>query len=165
MATLASLPGAFSVFLVILINEIPDISPDKLSGKNNLVVRLGRENTGILHTILLILCYVNIIVNVFFGTPVISAYLSVILLPFMIWIIRAIHQKGLADKKVQESLSIRTMVFDHLITIIYAASFVVAGLSAMELNINQLIMLAAAFIIVFGLEGLGIACSRVVLSE
>ena len=57
------------------------------------------------------------------------------------------------------------MVFDHLITIIYAASFVVAGLSAMELNINQLIMLAAAFIIVFGLEGLGIACSRVVLSE
>ena len=165
MATLASLPGAFSVFLVILINEIPDISPDKLSGKNNLAVRLGRENTGILHTILLILCYVNIIVNVFFGTPVISAYLSVILLPFMIWIIRTVHQQGLADREVQESLSIRTMVFDHLITIIYAASFVAAGLSAMELNINQLIMLVAAFIIVFGLEGLGIACSRVVLSE
>jgi 1,4-dihydroxy-2-naphthoate octaprenyltransferase len=38
-ATLASLPGGFSVFLVILINEIPDITSDRLSGKRNLAVR------------------------------------------------------------------------------------------------------------------------------
>ena len=165
VATLASLPGAISVFLVILMNEIPDIKSDKLSGKNNLAVRLGREKAGILYTILLILCYVNIIVNVFFGVPVISAYFSLILLPLIIWNIRTIFRKGLNDREVQESLSLRTMVFDHLITIIYAVSFIVAGLSAMELNINHLIMLAAAFIIVFGMEGLGIACSRMVLSE
>jgi 1,4-dihydroxy-2-naphthoate octaprenyltransferase len=165
VATLASLPGAFSVFLVILMNEIPDIKSDKLSGKNNLAVRLGREQAGILYAILLILCYVNIIINVFFGVPVISAYLSVILLPLIIWNIRTIFRKGLNDRAVQESLSLRTVIFDHLITVIYAASFIVAGLTVMELNINHLIMLAAAFIIVFGLEGLGIACSRVVLTE
>lgn len=165
VATLASLPGAISVFLVILMNEIPDIRSDKLSGKNTLAVRLGREKTGILYIVLLILCYLNIIVIAFFGVPVISAYLSVILLPFIILNILTIIRKGLAGKALQESLSLRTMVFDHLITIIYAVSFIVAGLSMIEARIDHLIMLVTAFIVVFGLEGLGIACSRRVLSE
>lgn len=165
VATLASLPGATSVFLVILINEIPDIKSDGLSGKNNLAVRLGREKAGILYTVLLILCYVNIIIIVFFGVPQISAYLSVILLPFIVWNILTIRRKGLVGRDVQESLSMSTMVFDHLITIIYAISFIVAGFGMIEVRVDYLIMLAAAFIIVFGLEGLGIACSRMVLQE
>jgi len=165
VATLASLPGATSVFLVILINEIPDIKSDKLAGKNNLVVRLGRDKAGILYSVLLILCYVNIIIIVFFGVPQISAYLSVILLPFIVWNIRTIRKKGLAGREIQESLSMSTMVFDHLITIIYAVSFIVAGLGMIEVRIDYLIILAVAFIIVFGLEGLGIACSRMALQE
>ncbi len=163
VATLASLPGAFSVFLVILMNEIPDIKSDRLSGKNNLAVRLGREKAGVLYIVLLVLCYVNIIINAFFGIPVISAYLSVILVPLIIWNILTISRKGLADRQVQESLSLRTLVIDHLITIIYAVSFIVAGLDAVELNIAHLIMLAAAFIVVFLLEFLGIAFSRAAL--
>jgi 1,4-dihydroxy-2-naphthoate octaprenyltransferase len=165
VATLASLPGAISVFLVILMNEIPDIKSDRLSGKNNLAVRLGREKAGILYAVLLVLCFVNIVVIVFFGVPLISAYLSVILLPFILWNVLTIKRKGLVGREVQESLSISTMVFDHLITIIYAVSFVVAGLGSIEVRIDYLIMLAAAFIIVFGLEGLGVACSRMVLQE
>ena len=55
VATLVSLPGATSVFLVILINELPDINSDRLTGKRNLVVRLGKENAVILYSILLIL--------------------------------------------------------------------------------------------------------------
>jgi 1,4-dihydroxy-2-naphthoate octaprenyltransferase len=165
VATLASLPGATSVFLVILINEIPDIKSDSLSGKNNLAVKLGREKAGILYTVLLILCYVNIIIIVFFGVPLISAYLSVILLPFIVRNILTIKRKGLAGREVQESLSMSTMVFDHLITIIYAISFIVAGFGMIEVRVDYLIMLAAAFVIVFGLEGLGIACSRMVLQE
>jgi 1,4-dihydroxy-2-naphthoate octaprenyltransferase len=165
VATLASLPGGISVFLVILMNEIPDIKSDKLSGKNNLAVRLGREKAGILYAILIILCYVNIIVNVFFSVPVISAYFSVILLPLIVWNVRTVFTKGLDDHEVQKSLALRTMVFDHLVTIIYAVSFMVAGLTDMDLNVNQLVILAAAFIIVFALEGLGLVASRVVLAE
>jgi 1,4-dihydroxy-2-naphthoate octaprenyltransferase len=165
VATLASLPGAISVFLVILINEVPDINSDRLYGKNNLAVRLDREKTGILYTVLLILCFLNIIVNVFFGVPQISAYLSVILIPFIVWNMRTVWRKGLAGREVQQSLSMSTMVFDHLITIIYAISFIVTGLGMIEIRIDYLIWLAAAFIIVFGLEGLGVACSRMVLQE
>jgi 1,4-dihydroxy-2-naphthoate polyprenyltransferase len=165
VATLASLPGSISVFLVILMNEIPDIKSDKVSGKNNLAVRLGMEKAGVLYAVLLVLCYVNIIVNVFFGLPVISAYLSVVLLPLIIWNIRTVFRKGLAGREVQESLSLRTVAFDHLITIIYAVSFIADGLNAMNLNMDYLVVLASAFIFLFVLEGLGIACSRVVLAE
>jgi 1,4-dihydroxy-2-naphthoate octaprenyltransferase len=165
VTTLVSLPGAFGVFLVILINEIPDIKSDKLSGKNNLAVRLGIEKAGILYIILLILCYVSIIVIVFFGVPVISTYLSFIPLVLAIWMIRTIYKKGLSRRDVQESLSMRTIVFDHLITVIYIICFIVAGFSAGEVNISHLIMLGAAFIIVFGLEGLGIICPRMLFPE
>jgi 1,4-dihydroxy-2-naphthoate octaprenyltransferase len=163
VATLASLPGAISVFLVILMNEIPDIRSDGASGKNNLAVKLGGENAGVLYAVLLVACYVNIIVIVFFGVPAVSAYLSVVLLPFIVWNIRTIRRKGLARREVQESLSLSTMVFDHLITIIYAVSFIMAGLGMVEVRIDYLLILAAAFIAVFGLEGVGIACSRLVL--
>jgi 1,4-dihydroxy-2-naphthoate octaprenyltransferase len=163
--TLVSLPGAFGAFLVILINEFPDLRSDKLSGKNNLVVRLGIEKAGILYVILLVLCYVVIIVNALFCVPVISAYLSVIPLLFIIWIIRSIYKKGLSGRAVQESLSVKTIVFDHLIIIIYAVSFIIAGFSAGERNIYHLIMLGAGFIIVFGLEALGTICPRLLFPE
>jgi 1,4-dihydroxy-2-naphthoate polyprenyltransferase len=165
IATLASLPGAISVFLVILVNEIPDIRSDKLSGKNTLAVRLGLEKTGTLYIALLVLCYVNIITVIFYGMPVISAYLSVVLLPFIIWNIFTIARKGLSGKGLLESLSLRTMVFDHLITTIYAVSFIVAGLGLTEARIDHLIVLVVFFMVVFGLEGLGIASSRRVLSD
>jgi len=165
VATLASLPGSVSVFLVILMNEVPDVKSDTASGKNNLAVRLGSGKTGVLYVVLLILCETVMIVNVFFGVPVISAYLSIVLLPLMAWNILTIYKKGLADRSSWEPLSLRTLVFDHLITIIYTVSFIVAGLRDMDLNINRLIILVAAFIVVFALEGVGIAFSRVLVKE
>lgn len=165
VATLASAPGSLSVFLVILMNEVPDIRSDAASGKNNLAVRLSLEKVGVLYAILLIVCYISIIVNVFFGVPVISAYLSISLLPLMTWNILTIFRKGLADHDVWEPMSLRTLVFDHLITIIYAVSFIVAGLRDTDLDITHLIILAAAFIVVFALEGVGIAFSAAVVKE
>ncbi len=163
VATLAAFPGATSIFLVILINEIPDINSDRLAGKNNLAVRLGREKAGILYIALLILCYLNIVAIVFFGVPPLSAILSVILIPLIIWNIMTLKRRGLASREVQEGLSLRTMLFDHLITIIYAVSFIVAGLGLVAARLDYLIILAAAFVVVFALEGLGIACSKKLL--
>ena len=165
VAALASLPGAFSIFLVILINEIPDISSDRLNGKNNLAVRLGRDKAGILYIVMLVISYASIIIIAFFGAPAASAFLSIVLLPLMAWIIVTIYKKSLAEKKVQESLSIRTMVYDHLVTVIYAVSFALAGLNAAGTDAGQLAILAAAFVIVFSLEGLGLFSSRSVAAE
>lgn len=165
VATLASLPGATSVFLLILINEVPDINSDRLMGKRNLAVRLGREKAAILYSILLILCYINIIVIVFFGVPLISALLSLILIPFIILNILTIKRQDINDIKVQEGLSIKTMLFDHLITIIYTVAFLAAGLGAVTITLAQLGLIAAAYIIVFSLEGLGLFSSKLVLQQ
>ena len=165
VTTLVSLPGATSIFLVILINEIPDINSDRLANKNNLAVRLGKGKSALLYSVLLILCYLNIVVITFFGVPRISAYLSIILLPLIVWNLVTLEKKGLATRKVQESLSLRTMLLDHLITIIYAVTFVVVGLSSGSLRLDYLIILSVAFLIVFALEGLGVACSKMVVRE
>ncbi len=49
-ATLLSLPAAFTVFSVILINEVPDYDAEIVVSKRNLVVRLGRGRARILYT-------------------------------------------------------------------------------------------------------------------
>jgi 1,4-dihydroxy-2-naphthoate octaprenyltransferase len=164
VATLASLPGATSVFLVILINEIPDIESDRTSGKRNLVVRLGRERAMLLYAILLILCFVNIIVIVPFGVPPISAYLSVALLPLIVMNIISIRRDDINDSKVQEALSIKTMLIDHLITIIYTVTFLVAGVGSVIAG-SQIALIALVYIIVFSLEGLGIFSSKLVTQK
>jgi organic radical activating enzyme len=151
------LPGATSIFLVILINEIPDINSDRLANKNNLAVRLGKEKAAILYSVLLILCYLNIIAIIFVRVPPISALLSIILIPLTIWNIVTLKRKGLDSREVKEGLSLRTMLFDHLITIIYAITFIVAGLSLITIRLDYLVILAVTFVLVFGLEGLGIA--------
>ncbi|MBI2869606.1 MAG: prenyltransferase [Chloroflexi bacterium] len=163
VATLASLPGATSVFLVIIINEIPDIESDRLSGKRNLAVRLGKRGTAALYAALLILCWLNILLIVPFGVPAISAILSLVLVPLIAWNLWSLKTKGLDSRENQEAMSMRTMLFDHLITIIYAVTFVVAGLGLAGIRMDYLAMLAAAFIVVLGLEGLSIACSRMVV--
>jgi len=165
VATLASLPGATSIFLVILINEIPDINSDRLMGKRNLAVRLGKEKTATLYSILLILCYLNIIVITFFGVPPISALLSLVLIPFIILNISTIKRQDINDIKVQEGLSIKTMLIDHLITIIYTVAFLVAGLGSVTITLAQLGLIAVAYIVVFSLEGLGIFSSKLVTQQ
>ncbi len=165
VTTLISFPGATSVFLVILMNELPDINSDRLSGKNNLAVRLGREKAGVLYAVLLVLSFLNMLVIIPYGVPPISAILSIILIPLIAWNILTLKRRGLASKEVQESLSLRTMLYDHLITVIYAITFVVDGLGLVAVRLDYLLMLAIAFIVVFGLEGLGIVCSRAVVQE
>jgi len=165
VATLVSFPGATSVFLVILMNEIPDIKSDRLVGKKNLAVRLGREKAAVLYIILLIACYFNIVAIIFFGAPALSGLLSIVLVPLIIWNILTIRRQGLKDTRVQEGLSLRTMLVDHLITIIYSVAFLVAGASLMTGAAGEMVALIIIYLIIFGLEGLGVFCSSQLTRE
>jgi 1,4-dihydroxy-2-naphthoate polyprenyltransferase len=160
LASLVSLPGAFSVFSVILINEIPDLASDGLSGKRNLAVRLGAKRAAWLYFSGLVISLAGIVVLGFMGAPRMSAYLAILLIPLLIWIFDTVRKHGLADKRFQESLSIRTTLNDHLVTIIYAISFAVEGFKNSKPNISQLYILAGAFIIAFGMEGLSLVFSK-----
>jgi len=161
VTTLASLPGATSVFLVILINEFPDIASDRASGKKNLVVRLGKERAAILYSVLLVLCYVNIIAIIPFGVPAVSGLFSVLLLPLIVWNIRVIHyRESLDNKGALEGLSLRTTTIDHLITFIYTAAFIMAGIGIV--STGEVLAIVLAYVIVFVLEVVGLSCSQMV---
>ncbi|MCX6005119.1 MAG: prenyltransferase [Chloroflexi bacterium] len=152
VTSLVSLPGAASVFLVILINEVPDMGSDAIAGKRNLAVRLREKGVSILYIAVWILCYLNIIINVFFGVPAYSLLLSLALIPLIAMTIRSVVKDKLAVNTL-EPLSIQTTLIDHLITIIYAVTFIAAGLIAGR-NTPSIVALAALFIFSFGLEAL-----------
>jgi 1,4-dihydroxy-2-naphthoate octaprenyltransferase len=163
MVTLVSLPGAFSIFSVILINEIPDMASDRLSGKKNLAVRLGLERAAWLYLSGLTISLICVFGIALLGAPSTSVYLSLLLVPLVVWIFYTAEKQGFGNKRAQESLSIRTTLYDHLITIIYAVSFALEGLKLAGPGISQLYILAGAFTIVLGMEGLSLALSRITL--
>lgn len=165
ITTLISFPGAISVFLVILMNEVPDIKSDQQVNKRNLAVRLGKEKTAYLYLALLIICFPLMVALVFFGVPPISAALSVVLMPFMFMNIRMLLRRGLDDIGTLEILSVRTMLIDHLITIIYTVSFLVVGLGSVALTIGQLGLIVLVYLAIFSMEGFSIFSSKVVLSS
>ncbi|MDD5312876.1 MAG: prenyltransferase [Dehalococcoidia bacterium] len=152
MTSLVSLPGGASVFLVILINEVPDMVSDSIAGKRNLAVRLREKGVSILYITVWILCYLNIVINVFFGVPLYNLLLSLVLVPLIAMTIRSVVRDKLAVH-TQEPLSIQTTLIDHLITIFYAVTFITAGLLAGR-NTASIVALIMLFVVSFGLEAL-----------
>lgn len=61
-----SLPIAFSIFNVILLNEFSDHEADKKTGKNNLVVRFGKEIAARAYLFSAVLSAVGLIISTFF---------------------------------------------------------------------------------------------------
>lgn len=160
-ATLVSLPGALSVFLVILMNEVPDIASDSVSGKRNLAVLLGKHRTFILYSVLLVLCLVNILAIIPFGAPWTSGLFSAVLVPIIVLNLRDIRKKDLSDNRTLETLSLRTMLLDHLITFIYSAVFIIAGIALVGVS-TSLIVIILSYLAVFALEGISIQCASMV---
>jgi 1,4-dihydroxy-2-naphthoate octaprenyltransferase len=126
-ATLVSMPIAISIFLVILINEFPDYSSDKISGKRNLVVRFGREKMATWYMSLILACFLAIIVGLFYGVPRLSAVLSILVLFLVMWNIKAIRKRGFENREVLEGLCARTFFLNLLISGIYMVTFALGG--------------------------------------
>lgn len=78
-----SIPLSITVFLVILINELPDYQADKKAGKNTMVVKIGPEKSAKIYTLLTLLVYISIIlITLFLST--LSLLLALLTLPIAI---------------------------------------------------------------------------------
>ena len=73
LSTLISLPVACSVTNIILINEFPDYPADKLAGKQNILVRIGKGKGAALYTSLTVLAGLTFFYAVFRGVSFVSA--------------------------------------------------------------------------------------------
>ncbi|MBI5747570.1 MAG: prenyltransferase [Nitrospinae bacterium] len=63
----ASIPASLCILALTLVNEIPDYYQDRLAGKRNIVVRLGRQKTAYLFGMALILLYTALIFELIYG--------------------------------------------------------------------------------------------------
>lgn len=125
--TLVSLPIAITIFLVILINEFPDYVADREVGKNNLVVRFGREKMAILYMLLLIASFLAILVGLPFGTPWLAGALSPLVLGLIFFNITAMRGRGYEDRRVLEGICGRTIMINLLISAVYILAFALGG--------------------------------------
>ncbi len=92
------LPGWIAgalVFLIILINEFPDLAADAAVGKNNLVVRFGVKPGIWIYRAVLISSYLCAVVMLFFKPMLLAGILYLLTLPlaFITW--RAANEKDL----------------------------------------------------------------------
>lgn len=157
MVSLISLPGAISVFLLILINEVPDMASDAGSGKRNLPVILGKHNALILYACLMVSCWLTVLAIIPFGIPRITGLLSLVLLPIIGLNLRDIRGSP-PDRRTLEKLSVRSMLFDHLVTFIYTAAFVISGANTNGID-GGIIVVLFCYLAVFALEGMSILVS------
>lgn len=74
LATFISLPIACSVVNIILINEYLDYQADKETGKENLLVRVGKEKGAFLYALLVVCAGASFPLALAKGLPVESAF-------------------------------------------------------------------------------------------
>ena len=155
--SLVSLPGAFSVFLLILVNELPDMESDAGSGKRNLAVILGQGNALRIYFVVTVLCCLIIPAFVFLRAPWISGLLSLALWPIAWLNLRTVRKKP-RDRQSLEKLSVRTMLFDHAVTFVYSVAFVITGIDAGRAG-SALAVILLCCLFVFALEGMSLLIS------
>lgn len=119
-ATAAALPIACSIFNVILINEFPDYPADKIAGKRNLVVRMGKDKAGLLYAIVTAIGWLSFVASLRYGLPVSSAlfYLPVFLLSLALSIL--VLRKAYLDRKTLEVICGLTIAVNLCTTLAYA---------------------------------------------
>jgi len=89
LPVISSVPTAILVGLILIINEFQDSEADGLAGKKTVVVRIKNKRKAILiYQILLVFAFVWIIVFVIIRLFPIWTLLTILLIPWLIWIIK-----------------------------------------------------------------------------
>jgi 1,4-dihydroxy-2-naphthoate octaprenyltransferase len=125
MVHLVAIPIGLSIFNVILLNEYPDYHADTLTGKRNMVARLGKEKATYVYTVVAIGSWITALVTLIYGVPytMLIVYVPIVMISFFI-VFKMIHRLW-SDFNILE----RLMGMNLLVNIGTTASFIIAFLS------------------------------------
>lgn len=124
LSTVVSIPIGISIFLVILINEFPDYFSDRQSGKNNLVVRLGREKASRLYAGLCAACFPAMLFSVHQGGSRSAVFFSVFPLAIILRNLLSVKKREFLYAQALERLCARTLLLNLGITLLSLFSFI-----------------------------------------
>lgn len=112
-----SLPIAFTIFNVILINEFPDYSADKEFGKKNLVVRFGKKKMSKLYALVSFGSWIFylLLIKTEISAKVLFLFVPIFLLSFLttLQVLRGDYN----DRKKLGRICAKTLIFNLAITI------------------------------------------------
>ncbi|MBC7343346.1 MAG: prenyltransferase [Clostridia bacterium] len=114
--TLVSMPIAFSITAVILINEFPDLEADRLTAKKNLVVRLGPEAAIRLYAGILLLAALTLAYNVLLTPSWTLAALCLAVAALVAINLVYITRKQYIDPRILEQICGTTLAVNLLIS-------------------------------------------------
>jgi 1,4-dihydroxy-2-naphthoate octaprenyltransferase len=117
-----SLISGLSVFCLAVLNEIPDYYQDMLVGKQNLVVRLGKQKAIVLLKLSLAVLFVLLVLGVVLKTIPLLALVAVATLPWISKSVRTV-EKNYDNPKVF-LFAVNTIVVTHIVFVLsLGASF------------------------------------------
>ncbi len=124
-----ALPWVLSAVLLIWINEFPDYQSDKLSGKRNLVVKLGTERASIVYQGLSILIWLFMFLIYVYvpGLPLITAVFLIPIIILSVWNLTAMNKGEWCDSEKMEKICLRQIVYSIMIPVVLIGCFIWRG--------------------------------------
>lgn len=117
------------IFLIILINEFPDVAPDASVGKKTLVVRFGVEACTVVYRAALALTYLIAAVSLFFNKYMFYASIAYLLtLPLGISVFVLANPERLSESH-DIRINARTVILHSIGSLALAVGFVIYGLT------------------------------------
>ncbi len=117
------------IFLIIFINEFPDVGPDASVGKKTLVVRFGAARCASLYRGALVLTYLTAAVSLFFDRYMFYAGIAYLLtLPVGVNIFRLANPKKLTESH-DIRVNARTVLLHSVGSLALTAGFIIYGLT------------------------------------
>ena len=124
IAVIAALPLTFLVAAIVYINEFPDYHPDKLAGKNTLIVRLGQKRARPIYALLIVLSFFAIALGVVFESLPIYSLVALLTLPLGYLAIKTLY--ACYNKKTALIPAIKNTIMLHtLVSILVILTFVI----------------------------------------
>ena len=81
---LIAIPPGILTWLLLFINEFPDLEADKKGGRFHLLILLGRKTSGYVYTSMLSICYLTIILLPILGITSYWIYIALLTVPLAI---------------------------------------------------------------------------------
>jgi 1,4-dihydroxy-2-naphthoate octaprenyltransferase len=110
-----SLVGGLSIFCLAVLNEIPDYYQDRLVGKRNLVVRLGKQKAIVLLKSCLAGLFILLALGVVLEIVPLFAIAAVVTIPWILKSVKSVEKNY--DNPKAFLLTINTTVITHIVVI------------------------------------------------
>ena len=107
---LIAVPPGILTWLLLFINEFPDLEADKKGGRFHLLILFGRKTSGYIYTAMLSLCYLTIIILPIIGITSYWIYIALLTVPLAVKVVGVVLKDYDNMEKLVPALATDVMI-------------------------------------------------------